>query len=203
MLYTKWLSYHEVLQLKRIEKMVEVYYNSNQFMYTLLVLEREFEGAFEMFEQLADFYEQRGYFVNSPARSHRYHVLLEFALEKTPEKEQLYRELLTYDYYLRENAKSRPSFCADLSPYREKIWNFYQQEEAEPELLRHYRAYHARQTMKMTHMDAFFYPVWKREDDFVWEKSAKPVFVLFDYEKRDAFTKEASTVSIKATGHAG
>lgn len=202
-LYTKWLSYHEVLQLKRIEKMVEVYYNSNQFMYTLLVLEREFEGAFEMFEQLADFYEQRGYFVNSPARSHRYHVLLEFALEKTPEKEQLYRELLTYDYYLRENAKSRPSFCADLSPYREKIWNFYQQEEAEPEFLRHYRAYHARQTMKMTHMDAFFYPVWKREDDFVWEKSAKPVFVLFDYEKRDAFTKEASTVSIKATGHAG
>lgn len=191
-LYTKWLSYKEVLQLKRIEEMVELYYNSNQFTHTLPVLEEEFQGAFEMYEQLAGFYEEKGYFTNSPARSRRYHVILEFALEKVPEKEQLYRELLTYDYYLRENAKSRPSFCADLASYREEIWDFYQREETDPVLLQHYQEYHARQTMKMTHVDAFFYPVWKEGTDLSWEKSAAPTLILFDYKKRDALTREAS-----------
>lgn len=190
-LYTKWLSYKEVLRLKQIEEMVELYYNSNQFTHTLPVLEREFPGPFEMFEELAGFYEEKGYFVNSPARSIRYHILLEFALEKAAEKNQLYQELLTYDYYLRENAKSRPSFCADLSPWRDEIWKFYQREEEKPLLLNDYREYHARQTMKMTHMDVFFYPVWKGGDAVLWEKSNKPMFVLFDYGKRNALTKEA------------
>lgn len=149
-----------------------------------------------MFEALAGFYEEKGYFINSPARSRRYQLLLEFALERVPEKGQLYRELLTYDYYLRENAKSRPAFCADLSPYREEMWKFYQQEEEKPALLQNYREYHARQTMKMTHMDVFFYPVWKSGDVVLWEKRDKPMYVLFDYEKRDALTKEASAVPL-------
>ena len=34
-LYTKWLSYEDVLTLKSVEEMVEVYYNSGQFSYTL------------------------------------------------------------------------------------------------------------------------------------------------------------------------
>lgn len=191
-LYTKWLSYKEVLQLKRIEEMVELYYNSNQFTHTLPVLEEEFQGAFEMYEQLAEFYEKKGYFTNSPARSRRYYVILEFALKKAPEKEQLYRELLTYDYYLRENAKSRPSFCADLAPYREEIWGFYQREETNPLLLQDYREYHARQTMKMTHVDAFFYPVWKEGTDLSCEKGVAPTLILFDYKRRDALTREAS-----------
>lgn len=195
-LYTKWLSYKELLRLKQIEEMVELYYNSNQFTHTLSILEREFPGPFEMFEELAGFYEEKGYFINSPARSVRYHILLEFVLKKSPEKNRLYQELLTYDYYLRENAKSRPSFCVDLSPYRDEIWKFYQREEEKPLLLNNYREYHARQTMKMTHMDVFFYPVWKGGDADLWEKSNKPMFVLFDYEKRNVLTKEVHVMPV-------
>lgn len=190
-LYTKWISYEEILLLKRVEEMVEIYYNSNQFTHTLPVLERTFGSPFEMFEKLAAFYEDKGYFVNSPARSHRYQVLLSFALSVEPEKEELYRELLTFDYYLRENAKSRPDFSADLTPYRDEIWAFYQKEEEKPELLADYKGYHARQTMKMTHVDAFFYPVWESEAKKVLVRSDAPDFVLFDYRHRDALTGEA------------
>lgn len=178
-LYTKWISYEEILRLKQIEEMVELYYNSNQFMHTLPVLEREFADSFEMFEQLAAFYEQQGYFIHSPARGYRYHVLLEFVISKVERKEQLYRELLTYDYYLREKAKSRPSFAEDLAPYRDEMVNFY-------------KKYHAKETMKLTHMDVFFYPVWKSGTEHKWKKQRKPEFVLFDYEKRDVLTKEAA-----------
>lgn len=195
-LYTKWISYEEILKLKQVEEMVELYYNSNQFTHTLPVLEKAFVNPFEMFEKLAAFYEEKGYFVNSPARSHRYQVLLSFALSIGPEKEELYRELLTFDYYLRENAKSRPDFSGDLTPYKEAIWAFYQKEEEKPELLTDYKGYHARQTMKMTHMDAFFYPVWEKEADKICVRGDTPGFVLFDYKHRNALTGEADTKRI-------
>ena len=37
-LYTNWISYGEIRRLKRIEEMVELYYNSGQFTHTLPVL---------------------------------------------------------------------------------------------------------------------------------------------------------------------
>ena len=195
-LYTGWISYEQILRLKQVEEMVELYYNSNQFTHTLSALEREFEDPFAMFEALAEYYEESGYFINAPARSYRYQVLLEFVQKTAPQKEELFKELLTYDYYLRENAKSRPSFSSDLSPYRDQIWEFYQKEEKKPELLKDYCKYHARQIMKMTHMDTFFYPVWESGNKEM-KRSESPSFILFDYERRDALTKEAMAIKVE------
>ena len=39
---TKWLSYEDVLSLKGVEEMVEVYYNSFQFAASMIYLERLF-----------------------------------------------------------------------------------------------------------------------------------------------------------------
>lgn len=196
-LYTKWLSYGEILRLKQIEEMVELYYNSNQFLYTLPVLEKQFVSPFAMYGELAEFYERKGYFTNSPARSHRYHVLLEFAREKAPDKKDLFAELLTFDYYLRENAKSRPNFAPDLSLWREPIWNFYQKEEAAPKFLKAYSDYHARQTMKMTHMEAFHYQVWEGAGGLEWIRQKGPFFVLFDYAESDVLTGAAAFHEVK------
>ena len=41
-LSTRWLSYGDVIRLKAMEEMVEVYYNSGQFTHTLPVLEKHF-----------------------------------------------------------------------------------------------------------------------------------------------------------------
>ncbi len=191
-LYTGWISYEEILKLKQVEEMVELYYNSGQFTHTLRALEGEFSSPFGLFEALAAFYEGKGYFIRTPARSRRYQVLLEFAMETAREREELWRELLTFDFYLREKAKSRPCFGKDLSPYREEIWEIYQKEEREPELLKAYSHYHARQTMNMTHMEVFFYPVWEEEKEACCRRMQKPAFVLFDYGKRDALTGNAA-----------
>lgn len=190
-LSTKWLSYEQVLKLKKVEEMVELYYNSNQFRHILPVLEQEFENPFRMYESLADYYVQKGYFVNTPARSSRYEVLLAFACEQNKEREPLYRELLTFDYYLREKAKSRPAYAPGLEKFREVIWEFYCKEEQEAVYLENYKEYHARQTMKMTHMEAFTYPVWEKEAEKVTEKLKKEAFILFDYQKRNPLTGDA------------
>ena len=190
-LYTNWISYEQILKLKQVEEMVELYYNSNQFRHTLTVLEQEFGDAFSMFSEFADYYEKKGYFVKTPARADRYQVLLDFIMEVAKEKFELYRELLTFDYYLRENAKSRPKFMTDMSLYYNRIRNFYQKEETEPQYLKNYQGYHARQVMKMTHMEPFFYPVWEELPERMAIRQEQPVFILLDYEKRDVLTGNA------------
>lgn len=195
-LYTKWLTFTEMLRLKRIEEMVELYYNSNQFVHTLRFLERVFVSPFRMYEALAEFYEEKGYFVSSPSRSYRYQVLLSFACEKDPAQEAVYRELLTYDLYLRENVKSRPEFAKDLAPYKEEMRDFYRKEEETRTYLPEYGAYDSKQLARMTHLEPFFYPVWEMKMRREVKASEEPVFVLFDYEKRSPLTGDARTVRI-------
>ncbi len=203
-LYTKWLTFEEVLRLKRIEEMVELYYNSNQFVYTLKFLEQAFETPFQMYEQLAAFYERKGYFKNSPARSYRYQVLLEFAKEYDSQYEPVYRELLTYDMYLRENLKSRPEFAKDLTAYKDMFRTFYKQEEEQRKYLPAYEAYDSRQLSRMTHLESFTYPVWESPNRNVTLLSVNGVkdegsyLVLFDYQKRSPLTGEARTVVVKS-----
>ncbi len=200
-LFTNWLSFNDVLRLKKIEEMVELYYNSNQFVHTLQFLEQAFETPFALYEALADFYEKRGYFVNSPARSYRYQVLLEFACEYDGQYRCVYRELLTYDMYLRENLKSRPDFAKDLGAHKEVFRAFYKQEEEKREYLPAYEAYDSKQLSRMTHLESFVYPVWERMDRNVTSVSCKiEYFVLYDYQERSPLTGEARTVVIDIEG---
>ncbi len=190
-LYTKWLSFTDVLRLKRIEEMVELYYNSNQFVHTLQFLEKAFLSPFRMYEALAVFYEEKGYFVTSPARSYRYQVLLNFACETDRSHEAVYRELLTYDLYLRENVKSRPDFAKDLTSYKEEMREFYRREEEERAYLPEYEMYDSKQLARMTHLEPFSYPVWEMRLRREVKTAEKPVYVLFDYEKRNPLTGDA------------
>lgn len=191
-LYSKWISYEEICKLKKIEEMVELYYNSGQFAHTLPVLERAFESPFVFYEKLADYYEEKGYFLNSPSRSYRYEVLLGFAVCHDGGREALYRELLTYDIYLRENMKSRPGFAKELSEYKGRIRDFYEDEERLRDILPDYGACQPRQIARMTHMEVFCYPVWE-EDAGSMDQLEEPRMVLFDYGRRNPLTKEAET----------
>ena len=195
-LSTSWLSYGDILRLKQIEQMVELYYNSNQFTYTLRALQRQFESPFSMFLQLAEFYRREGYVWNSPSRAYRYEILLAFAAEKDPVRSAFYRELLTFDMYLRENLKSRPVFAGDLQPFKETIRGFYRQEEEKRRYLPGYEAYDARQLSKMTHLEPFVFRVWEPEEESGEEQTGDIFYVLFDYKHRNALTKEAGITVI-------
>lgn len=166
-LSTKWLSYDDVLKLKGIENMVEVYYNSVQFTRTLKYLEDWWKDAFVLYEQLADYYEQRGLTGLNHSRLARYEILHDFIEERT-EGEILMgaEDTLMCDLYLRENAKSRPSFALDQSPYKEKIRSLT------PEL---------RGLGTRVHAEVL--------------RSGK--IMLFDYRKRDPLTHNAEMICLE------
>lgn len=202
-LYTKWLSYRDILALKKVEEVLEIYYNSNQFTATIDFLARNFESSFDMYRRLADFLEGKDAFLKSPARARRYELLLAFAAEADPNHEMIYRELLTYDMYLRENLKSRPAFAGAVTwEDKDFIRGVYQREEQERRLLPGYEQYDWKQMSRMTHMEAFAYPVWDRE---LLKAQVQPPggggkalcravyksYILFDYTRRNPLNQEA------------
>ena len=123
-LSTAWLTYGEILRLKMVESMVEVYYNSEQFKNTLVFLEKYFDDPFRMYEALGRFYEKKGYSEISHSRMRRYEILMEFAGEQKEIPSEALSDVMLLDLYLRENLKSRPSFASDQKPYERLIWDY-------------------------------------------------------------------------------
>lgn len=192
-LYSRWIPYDDVLRLKGIEEMVELYYNSCQFTHTLPVLEKEFSSPFALYEALSQYYEEKGYYINTPARAYRYQVLLEFAQQKAPARSELYAQLLTFDMYLRENLKSRPAFAPcwqQGEEEKEQVRAFYRQEAQTPQYLTGYEGYQPQQLMKMTHIEYFTYPVWLENEEMT--QLSQKTAILFDYQKRDPLTYDAA-----------
>ncbi|MDF2801575.1 MAG: cobalamin B12-binding domain protein [Anaerocolumna sp.] len=134
-LYTNWLTYEDVLKLKRVEEMVEVYYNSGQFEYSVKFLLHFFESPFDFYLSLGDFYEVNGLDERNHTRIKRYEILIDFlngCLDKEeydPEVKKEYKNallsILVHDLYLREKLKSRPYFATPMEEYKEKYRKFY------------------------------------------------------------------------------
>lgn len=194
-LSTKWLPYSDVIRLKGVEDMVEVYYNSGQFPATMKLLEKRFQRPSEVFVNLAEYYEKNGLTGISHSRLARYEILYRFLEEdmreeerdhvtaaKVPETGQPsladFRDSLMYDLYVRENIKSRPSFASDQSPYKKEVRKFFMAEEENPKWLTDYAGFDSRQMAKMAHLEHM-------EDG---------TFVLFDYKKRDPLSGNAGAV---------
>lgn len=194
-LSTKWLPYSDVIRLKGVEDMVEVYYNSGQFPTTMKLLEKRFQRPSEIFVNLAEYYEKNGLTGISHSRLARYEILYRFLEEdmreeerdhvtaaKVPETGQPsladFRDSLMYDLYVRENIKSRPSFASDQSPYKKEVREFFMAEEENPKWLTDYAGFDSRQMAKMAHLEHM-------EDG---------TFVLFDYKKRDPLSGNAGAV---------
>ena len=123
-LSTNWLTYGEVLKLKMVESMVEVYYNSGQFWHTLEYLVPLEKDAFTFYEKLGSFYEKKGYSEISHSRMRRYEILLEYLKEETDVSAEVAAQKMLYDLYLREKLKKRPVFAPDQKQYETAVWNY-------------------------------------------------------------------------------
>ena len=170
---TKWLPYEDILRLKMVESMVEVYYNSGQFQNTLDYVETLFTDPFTLYEKLGAFYEKKGYTEISHSRMRRYEIFLEFAEEElgkvfsaqgTTQCEKI-ADCMVYDLYLRENLKSHPSFEYDQKTFEKKIWEYRRQEKIS----------------KTAHIEVF-------RDGRI---------LLFDYENRDPLLHNAAVREIR------
>ncbi|MCL2863918.1 MAG: DUF4080 domain-containing protein [Lachnospiraceae bacterium] len=191
-LSTKWLSFEEILRLKQVEEMVEVYYNSRQFVNTLRFFVHYFDTPFLMYDALGDFYDKRSYVKVNHTRQRRYEILLEFATEHLNQLEFVvehlnlmddFQENLILDYYLRENAKKRPGFAGEETVSKEEANQFYECEVQTFQYLKGYEEFDKRQIRKMTHLERIGGKLY-----------------LFDYLNKNNWSKDARHYHIDILG---
>ena len=195
--YTNWISYQEILELKQIEDMVEVYYNSGQFPNTIRHLEKEFCDPFTMYQRMAAFYGQQGWWGQSHSRMQRFEMLREFI--HSISENGIYDELLLLDLYLRENSKSRPKWAPDLQNEKKQFLDWFRQEEQEHQVLKGYEGFSARQMMNMVHLERFSIETaqlcgWEQQ-----KEDTQECWVLFDYRNRNALDQNAGIYFIKSS----
>ena len=184
-LSTKWLSYEEVLKLKGVEEVVEVYYNSGQFTNTLSWLAGKFDSPFSMYEALSQFYVRSSL---SYSRLTRYEMLFQFAARHCAKRKntgdndiKILRERLVLDFYLRENVKNRPDFAGEATVTKAETAAFYDREALEYRYLKGYEQFDKRQLRKMTHL----------------ERIAGRL-LLFDYRNRSILNNQATVYEVMA-----
>lgn len=173
-LKTNWLSYDDIIKMKRVEEMLEVYYNSGQFEMTMKVLGTYFDSAFDMFRKLGDYYESCHLFGMSHSRIRRCEILMAFLEQEWANTEdrsirmECIREALVFDLYYRENCKSRPAWAADSSTFKQ-MTHFYCRNG------------------KLSHVEPFHYDF--PAGDYVHRE--EPLWACFSYENRDPLTHQA------------
>ena len=182
-LKTNWLGFGEILRIRQVEEMLEVYYNSGQYATAIRLLETQYASAFAMFAELGTFYEEHGYFGMGHSRMRRAEILLEFAKERRPGVLPVLGEGLVYDLYERENLGSRPAWAADANEWKQ--------------MTRQYG-----KNGKQSHIERFFYRFSGRRQDTVLlpERLEDPVYVRFDYTGRDPLDHQARHEYLEPSG---
>ena len=191
---TKWLSYDELILLKGVEELVELYYNSGQYTLTLKYAVPFFESPFRFYEMFSAWYRGKGYHKLNHNRLEKYNILREFLREHIDENEwDTLDEIMLYDMYLRENVKGRPAWAKDTAQYK-KEWKALYREQGEKLFPEDVQAgiYDSKRAANQSHIEVFEINIKKFEQSGQVEK--KQVFCLFDYSRRNPLNRAARTV---------
>ena len=123
----------------------------------------------------------------------RYEDMFRYFQEKYPkEDKRVFREMMTFDLYLRENMKTRPDFAAETSD-RKKLFHevtvyFDLKKQEHVELV-------SEETLNdLCRLGAYF-KIAEMESDDKPEKGKKIIY--FDYEKRDPLNHNASVYEVR------
>lgn len=109
-LKTKDISYEELVVLKRVEEVVDKYYNSGKFEDIIDFFLPKFCSPFDFFLELGDFFHRKGMLSRNVASADYYKVFLEFCQDKFGEDSMPLKEIIKYDYLKFNRKKWLPEF---------------------------------------------------------------------------------------------
>lgn len=161
-LSNNFISYDEIIHLKKIESLVDGYYNSGSFQNTLdyFILQKK-KAPFDFFKEFVGYWEDQKLFHVSHNKDKLYKILLEFAY--TLEKNQDFiKELLKLDYLI-YNKLSLPSFLGSTSPTKEEVFELLKDQNFKEKYLADQVEVAAKKLYKEVQIEIFQYDVTNLE----------------------------------------
>ena len=129
-LKTDKISYEEILVLKKVENVVDKYYNSQKFNNILNYFYSKFDTPYEFFYELSNFFEKKGYFNRNIGNSEYYKVFLDFNMEILKSDNKYLRDIIKYDYLSFNKKRGIPEYLKNSidKSIEEKIKDKYREE---------------------------------------------------------------------------
>ena len=109
-LQTNDISYDELLILKKVESMVDKYYNSQKFNNIIKYLIKSFETPYDFYLELGNYFDKKGYFDRNIGNSEYYKVFLDFNMDITKLDSEILRDIIKYDYLMFNKRRGMPEF---------------------------------------------------------------------------------------------
>lgn len=130
---SKDLSYEDLMKLKRVEAVLDKYYNSQKFNTIINFFKPKFSTPFDFYYELGEFFEKKGYFNRNIGNVEYYKVFLDFNEDKfNREEEDVLKELIKYDYLMFNKKKWLPDFLIrDMKKEEEREIRFFVNENFE------------------------------------------------------------------------
>ena len=174
-LSTKDLQHQQIIRLKAIEEMLKIYFNSGRYQATLAHMISLFASPFDFYDQLAHYFEEKGYAQMGHTKWKQYDILHEFLTHNKTTDPALIRDLLLFDMYKTEQVPNLPPW-ANLFPSDDELSTIKQALQRIP-------GNEQGKLKRRLHVQKFAYDI----ASFAQGNAGRPIlcdsFILFDYTK--------------------
>ena len=209
-LSNKYISYGEILKLKDIEEILEIYYNSGNFkLSTEFVIERYYERPFKFFEDFANYFDKNGYFDISNGKNKLYEIFLNFfrdiVLKKRFENNknnedinsekrfelEVFRDVLKFDYISLGRSASIPAFFSrvKVNDFKNRGHQFLKNEENQKKYTPEHLGEFAKNIIRYVQFEVFSFNIIDLKDDIHCEIKSVENTILFYYDIDKIFDK--------------
>ena len=199
-LYNDYISYSQILKLKDIEEILEKYYNSKNFVLSMryIIFNYYKESPFKFFEEFATYFDNMGYFHMAQGKNQLYKILLDFYNEKINKENELFSEILKYDYISLGKISTVPSLFEkiEIPNFKSKCHDFLHSKENLKMYLPNFVDTPTKYMLKYIHFEPFKYNILKLKENINEKLEKEQTVILFDYNTNKIFDK-SKTYAVK------
>ncbi|QOR34292.1 B12-binding domain-containing radical SAM protein [Clostridium sp. 'deep sea'] len=195
-LSTKWISYDEMLKLKDIEAVLELYYNSGNFVNTINYVVNVNKG-FSFYESLAKWFRVNDLFTKKHSLEALFELLFNYLKECSDKQQHIYVALLKLDFLSHFMHRKLPKYLEHVEVNNYKLWvyNILKKPEVLNLLPQHQRDLQARQIIKFTHFEVFNINPLKTNDKLALPKKTVLMF-YYNHVNKNWHSRKARVFDI-------
>lgn len=105
------LSFSEIIRIKRVEDILEKYWNAHRIDHTIeFLVEREFPTAFDFFQEFGDYWDKKGWSKIGHQLEDLFLRLFEFLEHRRTNNLNVIKGLMIYDFFLHHKYKPRKTW---------------------------------------------------------------------------------------------
>ncbi len=180
-LENKWLSYSELISIRKIEILLNIYYNSQKFKTTLTKVVEKYDSPFKFFSDLNNFFEKMSYEIETKDWHSNSSLLFEFLEKRFPKMKSFFFDCLRWDWCYITNAHFFPELLKTKENKKAKNIGFqYLKKFAEKGNIQYNNRHFTIADLKKA---VFFIPVSKKFKQEYMNKNNIAVFIKINNKK--------------------